>query len=365
MDTQEPALKALIRDRHLTYESFCREWDRVARGVDEHLVNRWPGRAQYYRWLRGELVNGHPYPDACRMLEAMFPGWSIESLFSPYTGSTPEPPSVSAGEIQQTSENSVSGKAGVPSHTIDLSGEWWASWQTFRDGTEKIATQKVESLQSGLLIRMATITHGLTAEEGGYHWSGELRLWDNEVLMGWYAANEGSIRAKGTLYFAIHPHGLQMAGRWVGLGYDDRIMTGWARQAAALAILLPSINHLPSLTSGGTAPLPGASPRRHATLCGAASGTVTRTSRRHPCPAEPVRRTRTGGGRAGSHSGCESALPPPSHQPRSSLLPGNGWHAARRPPCTIAPGNRVFLPGRPLSLAEGDGWPGPFSIVFS
>jgi len=73
VDTQESALKTLIRERHLTYESFCREWDRVARGVDDHLVSRWPGRAQYYRWLRGELVNGHPYPDACRMLEAMSP----------------------------------------------------------------------------------------------------------------------------------------------------------------------------------------------------------------------------------------------------------------------------------------------------
>ena len=82
MDTREPALKTLIRDRHLTYESFCREWDRIARSVDDHLVSRWPGRAQYYRWLRGKLVNGHPYPDACRMLEAMFPGWSVESLFS-------------------------------------------------------------------------------------------------------------------------------------------------------------------------------------------------------------------------------------------------------------------------------------------
>ena len=89
VDTQEPALKTLIRERHLTYESFCREWDRIARSVDDHLVGRWPGRAQYYRWLRGELVNGHPYPDACRMLEAMFPGWSVESLFSPYTGSDP------------------------------------------------------------------------------------------------------------------------------------------------------------------------------------------------------------------------------------------------------------------------------------
>jgi len=103
--TQEPALKALIRDRHLTYESFCREWDRAARGLDDHLVGKWPGRAQYYRWLRGELVNGRPYPDACRMLEAMFPDWSVESLFAPYTGNTPEPLSgpqtVSAGVPDQ------------------------------------------------------------------------------------------------------------------------------------------------------------------------------------------------------------------------------------------------------------------------
>jgi hypothetical protein len=75
---------------------------------------------------------------------------------------------------------------------------------------------------------VATITRGLSEEEGGYHWSGELRLWDNEILMGWCASTEGSIRSKGTMYFVLHPHGLNMAGRWVGLGYDDRIMDGWA-----------------------------------------------------------------------------------------------------------------------------------------
>jgi hypothetical protein len=69
---------------------------------------------------------------------------------------------------------------------------------------------------------------GLSVEEGGYHWSGEMRLWDNEILMGWYAANDGSIRSKGTMYFVLHPHGLNMSGRWVGLGYDDQIMTGFA-----------------------------------------------------------------------------------------------------------------------------------------
>jgi hypothetical protein len=34
-------------------------------------------------------------------------------------------------------------------------------------------------------------------------------------------ASEGSIRSKGTMYFVLHPHGLNMSGRWVGLGYAE------------------------------------------------------------------------------------------------------------------------------------------------
>lgn len=118
--------------------------------------------------------------------------------------------------------------AGGEAHRVNLTGQWWASWQTSRDGVEKIASQQVEIRQEGTLLRIATITRGLSEEEGGYHWNGELRLWDNELLLGWYAATEGTIRSKGTLYFVLHPHGLNMSGRWVGLGYDGRIMTGWA-----------------------------------------------------------------------------------------------------------------------------------------
>lgn len=91
MDTREIALKALIRQRYLTYGSFCAEWDRTAPSVDKRLTGHYPGRAQYYRWLRGALANGRPYPDACRMLEAMFPGWSVDRLFSPYSESKSEP----------------------------------------------------------------------------------------------------------------------------------------------------------------------------------------------------------------------------------------------------------------------------------
>jgi transcriptional regulator with XRE-family HTH domain len=121
--------------------------------------------------------------------------------------------------------------AGLPTHRVKLSGEWWASWQTYREGVEKIATQEVEMQQEGELIRVSTLTHGLSDADGGYHWSGELRLWDNEILMGWYASTEAANRDKGTMYFVLHPHGRRMSGRWVGLSNDGRLITGWGSMA--------------------------------------------------------------------------------------------------------------------------------------
>ena len=133
--------------------------------------------------------------------------------------------------IAQALGISIDELAGEETHRVNLTGHWWGSWQTSRSGTEKIATQEVEIKQEANTLHLNTLTRGLAVEEGGYHWSGELRLWDNEILMGWYASNDGSIRSKGTMYFVLHPHGLNMPGRWVGLGYDDQIMTGFASMA--------------------------------------------------------------------------------------------------------------------------------------
>ena len=54
-------------------------------------------------------------------------------------------------------------------------------------------------------------------------------MWDNEILMGWYAANDGAVRSKGTMYFVLHAYGINLSGRWVGLkiSYDGAVMTGW------------------------------------------------------------------------------------------------------------------------------------------
>ena len=83
----------------------------------------------------------------------------------------------------------------------------------------------------GELIQIEATARGRPVEEGGYLWRGELRLWDNEILMGWYAANDASVRSKGTMYFVLHPHGIHATSRWVGLSYDGNIVTGWSSMA--------------------------------------------------------------------------------------------------------------------------------------
>jgi hypothetical protein len=82
--------------------------------------------------------------------------------------------------------------------------------------------------QTKNMVHIASLRRGLSERDGGYMWRGKLRLWDNEILTGWYVANDGSIRSKGTMYLLIHADEDEMTGRWVGLGYDDSIMTGWA-----------------------------------------------------------------------------------------------------------------------------------------
>lgn len=72
------ALKVLLRERHWTYAAFCVEYDKV---LDPRLIRTWPSRAQFHRWLAGDLLT-LSHPDACRVLEDLFPGWTVEELFS-------------------------------------------------------------------------------------------------------------------------------------------------------------------------------------------------------------------------------------------------------------------------------------------
>jgi hypothetical protein len=98
MSAQPIVLKVLLQQRHLhTHSAFCREYDRIAIKVDPALRGGWPSKAQFYRWLSGDLV-GLPYADHCKILEHMCPGWTVDQLFQVHDRDgqpTPQPPAAS------------------------------------------------------------------------------------------------------------------------------------------------------------------------------------------------------------------------------------------------------------------------------
>lgn len=116
--------------------------------------------------------------------------------------------------------------AGLVSYELDFSGEWWASWQTSMDGTPRVDTHSLEITQQGETLHLDA-DRARPVEEGSYRWRGELRVWDNEALIGWYRSTDAAVRSKGTLYLALHPHGTFAWGRWVGMSYDGDVISGW------------------------------------------------------------------------------------------------------------------------------------------
>jgi len=83
MSERPVLLKILLRERHWqNYATFCAEYDKAAARIETDLTGSFPSRAQLHRWLTGSL-RSLPYPDHCRVLEEMFPGWTAEQLFHP------------------------------------------------------------------------------------------------------------------------------------------------------------------------------------------------------------------------------------------------------------------------------------------
>jgi len=151
-----------------------------------------------------------------------------------------------AKAIAHTLGISLDELAGETEQRLKITGDWWAGWQTWKDGAQVLTSQPIQIKQRGADLDIATLDRGIDMTEGGYLWRGQLRLWDNEILMGWYAADDLAVRSKGTLYLVIHQHGHQIQGRWTGLSYDGPIQTGWAAIARTEGAAQTLLSHLSS-----------------------------------------------------------------------------------------------------------------------
>lgn len=82
MTTHPTVLAVLLEDRGLhRYGSFCAAYQKAAHTLDKRLSHSVPSRAQFHRWLTGDLRR-LPYTDHCLVLEQMLSGYSAQQLFA-------------------------------------------------------------------------------------------------------------------------------------------------------------------------------------------------------------------------------------------------------------------------------------------
>ncbi|MFC9895046.1 helix-turn-helix domain-containing protein [Nocardia sp. NPDC127579] len=143
-----------------------------------------------------------------------------------YESNESEPSLSTAAALAAALDVSLSELAGVVPQGIDLTGSWWAAWQTWLDDVERVDVHVLEMAQDGPVLALDG-SRARSVAEGSYEWRGEMRLWDGESLMGWYVASDGAVRSKGSLYFAVNPHGSHMVGSWVGLSQSGLVIRGW------------------------------------------------------------------------------------------------------------------------------------------
>ncbi|BAD54910.1 helix-turn-helix transcriptional regulator [Nocardia farcinica] len=121
---------------------------------------------------------------------------------------------------------------------LDLSGQWYAAWETSRGGTPVID-------RHGLVVSHAG-DHVVCTADGDYLWSGDLRIVDGS-LMGTYRSTEAARQFRGSLYFTLADDTTAAVGRWTGLWADGLLGSGWgaiARDEDRAGRLLDTlINH--------------------------------------------------------------------------------------------------------------------------
>jgi hypothetical protein len=77
---QSTLLRVLLYKRHWqTHGVFLTRYDQTAEHAAPEMTGKGPSRTTFGRWLTGAV--GKPHPGHCRVLEALFPGYTADQLF--------------------------------------------------------------------------------------------------------------------------------------------------------------------------------------------------------------------------------------------------------------------------------------------
>jgi hypothetical protein len=243
LNTKPVALKALLQQRHMqTHNAFCREYDRVAADLDPTLKGGWPSRAQFYRWLSGDLI-GLPYTDHCRILEKMFPGWKVDQLFQVHDGGIefiPEPPAPQIKRatapptmpiVQDAGQETAFCQplgllASVPhSFSADILGGFWVTCYQF-DSSRGIQchadiTQITPQSDRRVTAKNYPPNPRTQGQTSSFRNEIEAQLANRHLIGHW--KNISDTRYFGSVHLAVLPGETVMDGCYTGLSSDIRV----------------------------------------------------------------------------------------------------------------------------------------------
>lgn len=142
-----------------------------------------------------------------------------------YEAGEQQPVLTVAAAIANALEISLMELAGEFESSIDLSGNWWLGWEQVEHGERTVIVQELQAIQHKKTLRLTAEQAGV-ANPGTRGWRGDLRLWDNEVLLGAYQVAAEPFRSRGTLFLVVHSGHETASGRWVGQSPAGEVMTG-------------------------------------------------------------------------------------------------------------------------------------------
>lgn len=143
-------------------------------------------------------------------------GISVES-YQQYESGSVELPLTIAAELAAILDISLGKLAGTEHSTANLGGLWHANWQAASGDDTHLHT--VEALR---------ITNSLALDNG---WRGELEIFGDEVLIGWYRPPGRGIRTRMGLFLWIPTSGDYLYGKWTGVAENNTVASGWCVMA--------------------------------------------------------------------------------------------------------------------------------------
>jgi hypothetical protein len=111
--------------------------------------------------------------------------------------------------------------------SIDVTGEWYAVWQTTVNTKEVINSEATKMFQKGKTVKFYNTERAPENPKGGYLWEAEMHFYHGRTLMGWYfPKKEENNSSKGIMYFSYSSQRKIFLGKWIGTGYDGDLVSG-------------------------------------------------------------------------------------------------------------------------------------------